>query len=141
MSVQQEGHAALEAGLHAISVGESLEQREMGVTIELNRPPGESAWRSVSAEKVRKCVIALRAHLAIGKGPHPPRAVSPRLHRHPRAIRSLSAPWWPGLCHPVRGSMNPKERQTSFWPSPTDGGLIGVAALKSDQFVGYHQRR
>ena len=53
--------AALEAGLHPIiCVGESLEQRELGITMELIALQVKSALAGVPAEKVRKCVIGYR---------------------------------------------------------------------------------
>ena len=59
--------AALEAGLHPIiCVGETLEQRELGITMELIALQVKSALAGVPAEKLRKCVIAYeigRAHV------------------------------------------------------------------------------
>ena len=53
ISVNKKVHAALEAGLHPIiCVGESLEQREMGVTMELIALQVKSALAGVAAEKV-----------------------------------------------------------------------------------------
>ena len=50
--------AALEAGLHPIiCVGESLEQRELGITMELIALQVKSALAGVPAEKLRKCQI------------------------------------------------------------------------------------
>ena len=61
--------AALEAGLHPIiCVGESLEQRELGITMELIALQVKSALAGVPAEKVRKCVIAYEPIWAIGTG-------------------------------------------------------------------------
>jgi ribosomal protein L1 len=61
--------AALEAGLHPIiCVGESLAQREMGVTMELIALQVKSALAGVSAEQMRRCVIAYEPIWAIGTG-------------------------------------------------------------------------
>ena len=61
--------AALEAGLHPIiCVGESLEQRELGITMELIALQVKSALAGVPAEKLRKCVIAYEPIWAIGTG-------------------------------------------------------------------------
>ena len=59
ITVNKKVLAALEAGLHPIiCVGESLEQREMGVTMELIALQVKSALAGVAADRVRKCVIA-----------------------------------------------------------------------------------
>ena len=56
ITVNKKVHAALEAGLHPIiCVGESLEQREMDVTMELITLQVKSALAGVSADKARKC--------------------------------------------------------------------------------------
>ena len=61
--------AALEAGLNPIiCVGESLAQREMGVTMELIALQVKSALAGVAAENIRRCVIAYEPIWAIGTG-------------------------------------------------------------------------
>ena len=59
LTVNKKALAALEAGLHPIiCVGETLEQRELGITMELIALQVKSALAGVPAEKLRKCVIA-----------------------------------------------------------------------------------
>ena len=61
--------AALEAGLHPIiCVGESLQQREEGVTEELVRMQTKIALRDVTAEQMANVVIAYEPIWAIGTG-------------------------------------------------------------------------
>ncbi len=129
ITVNKKVHAALEAGLHPIiCVGESLEQRELGVTMELISLQVKSALAGVSAEKLRKCVIAYEPVWAIGTGktatPEQAGEVCTFIRatiRHmygARIARSITIQYG--------GSMNPGD---------IDGGLIGGAALKPDQFV------
>ena len=67
-TVNKKVHAALEAGLYPIvCVGESLEQRELGVTMDLISYQVKAALSGVPAEKMRHVVIAYE-HLAIGTG-------------------------------------------------------------------------
>ncbi len=67
--VNKKVHAALNAGLNPIiCVGESLDQREMGVTMELIALQVKSALAGVAAEKMRRCVIAYEPIWAIGTG-------------------------------------------------------------------------
>ena len=73
--VNKKVHAALDAGLNPIiCVGESLEQREMGVTMELIALQVKSALSGVAAEQMRRCVIAYEPIWAIGQCPRAARA-------------------------------------------------------------------
>ncbi len=60
-----------------ICVGESLEQREAGVTAEWIALQVKSALNGVPAEKLRRCIIAYEPIWAIGTGktPRPSRPV------------------------------------------------------------------
>ena len=138
ITVNKKVHAALEAGLHPIiCVGESLEQRELGVTMELISLQVKSALAGVSAEKLRKCVIAYEPVWAIGTGktatPEQAGEVCTFIRatiRHmygARIARSITIQYG--------GSMNPGNAATLLAQPDVDGGLIGGAALKPDQFV------
>ncbi len=136
--VNKKVHAALNAGLHPIiCVGESLEQRELGVTMELISLQLKSALAGVSAEKLRKCVIAYEPVWAIGTGktatPEQAGEVCTFIRatiRHmygARIARSITIQYG--------GSMNPENAAALLAQPDIDGGLIGGAALKSEQFV------
>ena len=99
--------AALEAGLNPIiCVGESLAQREMGVTMELIALQVKSALAGVSAEQMRRCVIAYepiwacpRARWATARSAIPTSAAAASCSRTCRAspaplrtVRSLKIP-------------------------------------------------
>ena len=138
ITVNKKVHAALEAGLHPIvCVGESLEQRELGVTMDLISLQVKSALAGVSAEKLRKCVIAYEPVWAIGTGrtatPEQAGAVCTFIRatiRHmygARIARSITIQYG--------GSMNPGNAAELLAQPDIDGGLIGGAALKPDQFV------
>ena len=138
ITVNKKVHAALEAGLHPIiCVGESLEQRELGVTMDLISLQVKSALAGVSAEKLRKCVIAYEPVWDIGTGktatPEQAGEVCTFIRatiRHmygARIARSITIQYG--------GSMNPGNAATLLAQPDIDGGLIGGAALKPDQFV------
>ena len=135
ITVNKKVHAALEAGLHPIiCVGESLEQREMGVTMELIALQVRSALSNVPAEKVRKCIIAYEPIWAIGTATAEQAAevctairASIRNLYGARVARSVTIQYG--------GSMNPKNAAELLAQPDVDGGLIGGAALKPDQFV------
>ena len=138
ITVNKKVHAALEAGLHPIiCVGESLEQRDMGVTLELIALQVKSALAGVAAEKGRKCVIAYEPIWAIGTGRTATAEQAAEVCTAIRAtIRNLyGARVARSITIQYGGSMNPKNAAELLAQPDVDGGLIGGAALKPDQFV------
>ena len=138
VTVNKKVHAALDAGLHPIiCVGESLEQREMGVTMELIALQVKSALSGVAADRVRKCVIAYEPIWAIGTGKTATAEQAGEVCSAIRAtIRGLyGARVARSVTIQYGGSMNPKNAAELLAQPDIDGGLIGGAALKPDQFV------
>ena len=130
--------AALEAGLHPIiCVGETLDQRELGVTMELIALQLKSALAGVPAEKARKCVIAYEPVWAIGTGKTATAEQAGEVCSNIRAaIRGLyGARVARSVTIQYGGSMNPKNAAELLAQPDIDGGLIGGAALKPEQFV------
>ena len=130
--------AALEAGLTPIMCcGETLAQRESGITAEHITMQIKLGLAGVPEEKVRKIVIAYEPIWAIGTGrtatPEQAqevcesiRAVVRKLYssKNARAISILYG-----------GSMNEKNAFELLAQPDIDGGLIGGASLKPEQFV------
>jgi len=136
--VNKKVHAALGAGLNPIiCVGESLEQREMGVTMELIALQVKSALAGVAPEQVRKCVIAYEPIWAIGTGKTATGDQAAEVCTFIRAtIRSLyGARIARGVTIQYGGSMNPKNAAELLSHEDIDGGLIGGASLKPDQLM------
>ena len=138
ITVNKKVHAALEAGLHPIiCVGESLEQRELGVTMDLISLQVKSALAGVGADRLRKCIIAYEPVWAIGTGktatPEQAAEVCAFIRatiRHiygARIARSVTIQYG--------GSMNPENAAELLSQPDIDGGLIGGASLKPAQFV------
>ena len=130
--------AALSADLQPIiCVGETLAQRELGVTMELIALQVKSALAGVPAEKVRKCVIAYEPVWAIGTGKTATAQQAAEVCTFIRAtIRHLygariarSVPVQYG------GSMKPANAAELLAQPDIDGGLIGGASLDAGQFV------
>ena len=130
--------AALEAGLHPIiCVGETLDQRELGVTMELIALQLKSALAGVPAEKARKCVIAYEPVWAIGTGKT---ATAPQAAEVCTFIRStIRHLYGARIARSVTvqygGSMKPANAAELLAQPDIDGGLIGGAALDAGQFV------
>ena len=124
--------AALEAGLNPIiCVGESLAQREMGVTMELIALQVKSALAGVSAEQMRRCVIAYEPIWAIGTGKT---ATGEQAAEVCTYIRSLiRAQYGARIARSVTiqygGSMKGSNAHELLSHEDIDGGLIGGASL------------
>lgn len=130
--------AALEAGLNPIiCVGESLAQREMGVTMELIALQVKSALAGVSAEQMRRCVIAYEPIWAIGTGKTATAEQAAEVCTSIRTtVRHLyGARIARSITIQYGGSMKPGNAAELLAQPDIDGGLIGGAALKPEQFV------
>ena len=130
--VSKKVHAALEAGLNPIiCVGESLDQREKGVTMDLVALQVRSALSGVNAEDVRRCVIAYEPIWAIGTGKT---ATGEQAAEVCTAIRSIIRSLYGArIARSVTiqygGSMNPTNAAELLSLEDIDGGLIGGASL------------
>ena len=114
-----------------------LEQRQLGVTLEFITYQLKAALAGVSPEAMRRVVIAYEPIWAIGTGntatPEQAgevcaaiRGVLRKLYGA-RIARSTTIQYG--------GSMNPANAAELLGHEDIDGGLIGGAALKPDQFV------
>ena len=137
-TVNKKVAAALEAGLHPIiCVGETLEQRELGITMELIALQLKSALAGVPAEKVRKCVIAYEPVWAIGTGRT---ATADQAQEVCAAIRKVIGELYGEAVAKATtvqygGSMNDGNAAELLSKPDVDGGLIGGAALKAEKFA------
>ncbi len=130
--------ATLEVGLHPIiCVGETLDQRELGVTMELIALQLKSALASVPAEKLRRCVIAYEPVWAIGTGKTATAEQAAEVCTFIRTtIRHLyGARVARSVTIQYGGSMKPSNAGELLSQPDIDGGLIGGASLKPQDFV------
>ncbi len=138
ISVNKKVHAALNAGLQPIiCVGESLEQRELGITIELINLQVKTALANVPADKVRKVIIAYEPIWAIGTGKT---ATAEQAGEVCCAIRSVirnlyGARVARAITIQYGGSMNEKNAAELLAQPDIDGGLIGGASLAPEKFA------
>ena len=120
-----------------ICVGESLEQREMGLTMAHINYQVRAALSGVDATMLRRCVIAYEPIWAIGTGKTATAEQAEEVCREIRAIirdiygaraaRSVSILYG--------GSMNAKNAAELLAQPDVDGGLIGGASLKPADFA------
>ena len=129
--------AALAAGLTPIlCVGESLEQREQGIMGEHIRTQIKIALADVSAADMGKVVIAYEPIWAIGTGKT---ATSEQAQEVCKLIRdTLVELYDDATAQSVSilygGSMNAKNAAELLAQPDIDGGLIGGASLKAEDF-------
>ena len=137
-TVNRKVHAVLEAGMTPIiCVGESEEQREMGVTQDWIALQVKTALYGVPAERLRRCIIAYEPIWAIGTGKTATAQQAGEVCTAIRAtIRGLyGARVARSVTIQYGGSMNPKNAAELLAQPDIDGGLIGGASLKPEQFV------
>ena len=129
--------AALEAGLHPIiCVGETLEQRELGITMELIALQVKSALAGVPAEKLRKCVIAYEPVWAIGTGKTAGPAEIKEAHELIRGdLRTMFASACTELPILYGGSVKPSNAREILGLDNVDGVLVGGASLEAKSFL------
>ena len=138
VTVQKRVRAALDAGLTVIlCVGETLEQREQGITSELVSMQTKIALGGVSEEELKRIIIAYEPVWAIGTGKT---ATAQQANEVCHTIRECIASVYSqaaadGITIQYGGSMNAGNAAELLAQPDVDGGLIGGASLKAPDFV------
>ncbi len=135
---------ALEIGITPIMCcGETLEQREAGITIEWIRIQIKCGLQELTAEEVEKVVIAYEPIWAIGTGKT---ATAQQAQEVCKAIRQVVGEvYGETVAQKVRiqygGSVNGKNAAELFAMDDIDGGLVGGASLKEEfQEIVHYQK-
>ncbi len=120
-----------------ICVGESLTQREQGITFELVSMQTKIALLSLTPEQVKKLIIAYEPIWAIGTGKT---ATSDQAQEVCQKIRETVASVYgqevaDAVTIQYGGSVNTKTSAELFAKPDIDGGLVGGASLKADDFA------
>lgn len=128
--------AAVAAGIIPIvCVGEMKEQREAGYTNDLVTFQTLTALTGLTAEQVKDIVIAYEPVWAIGTGLT---ATDEQANETISVIREAIRAKYGDAADAVRiqygGSMNPKNCKGLMQQPDIDGGLIGGASLKAEDF-------
>jgi triosephosphate isomerase len=133
---------ALQTGLRPIvCVGESLEQRDQGLTLDVITLQVKAALAGVPVEKLRQVVFAYEPLWAIGTGRTAAAEQAAEVGSSIRAtIRKLyGARAARSVTIQYGGSMNAGNAQELLAQLDVDGGLIGGAALKAADFTAIIQ--
>ena len=136
--INKKAHAIFNYGMTPIiCCGETLTQREQGVTADHVRYQIKVALLGLTAEQVKKTVIAYEPIWAIGTGKT---ATNEQANEVCGIIRQLVCELYgEEVAEQVRvqygGSVNAKNAAELFAMSDIDGGLVGGASLKVDEFT------
>jgi triosephosphate isomerase len=119
-----------------VCVGETLEEREGGITNKVLDTQLYGAFEGFTQDDIKKVVIAYEPVWAIGTGRT---ATSEQANDTIKYIRKVLAKMFTRpVANKVRiqygGSMNPKNASELMAMSDIDGGLIGGASLKAEDF-------
>ena len=129
--------AALNAGLTAIlCVGETEQQREQGITDEIIRAQLKVALMGIDSKQMDRLIVAYEPVWAIGTGKTATAAQAEEVCAMIRAtVRELyGEAVAEGLTIQYGGSMKPGNAAELLSQPDIDGGLIGGAALKAEDF-------
>ena len=138
LTVNRKVRAAVDAGLIPIvCVGESLEQRELGVEKELLSYQLMTAVSGLSAVEMKRVVIAYEPIWAIGTGKNATAAEAEEVCAHIRSCirEKYDARVARAVSILYGGSMNVKNAAELLAMPDIDGGLIGGASLKPEDFA------
>lgn len=129
--------AAINGGFKAIiCVGETLEQRELGYTETLLKFQTKMALTNVSADQLKNVIIAYEPVWAIGTGVTATAEQADEGNGFVRA--AIAEVYGEDVANTVTiqygGSMNAQNADELLAKVNVDGGLIGGASLKSEDF-------
>ncbi len=136
-TVNKKVKTAFQNGLKPIvCVGETLEQREAGQTEEIITNQTKLALEGLTEEQVKNTIIAYEPIWAIGTGKT---ATSEDANNSIKAIRNKIAEIYgqivaEGVIIQYGGSVKSTNAKELFEMSDIDGGLVGGASLKVDEF-------
>ena len=130
---------ALAAGLKVIlCVGENLDEREAGKHFDVVKEQIVNVLYNFTAEDMKNIVVAYEPVWAIGTGRTASAEQAEEIHACIRKVLSdkFGAQVAEDTTILYGGSCKPSNAKELFAQKDIDGGLIGGAALKADDFIG-----
>ena len=120
-----------------VCVGEVLEEREAGRQLDVVKRQVEEGLFHLTAEQMKEVVIAYEPVWAIGTGKTATPEQAQEIHAHIRSL--LVAKYGKELADEISilygGSCKPGNAKELFACPDIDGGLIGGASLKAEDFI------
>lgn len=121
-----------------VCVGEVLEEREGGKQLDVVKRQVEGGLFHLTAEQMQQVVIAYEPVWAIGTGKTATPEQAQEIHAHIRSL--LAAKYGKAVADEISilygGSCKPSNAKELFAKPDIDGGLIGGASLKAQDFMG-----
>jgi triosephosphate isomerase len=135
--VAKKAQAVLAEGMTPIvCVGETLEEREAGATAQVVGAQLDAVLEALDAAAVRKIVVAYEPVWAIGTGRNATPEMAQEVHAQLRAqLKARNAEAAEVVPILYGGSMKPENAKDLLAQPDIDGGLIGGAALKAEDFL------
>ena len=132
---------ALQHGLSVIfCIGENLEEREAGKHFDVVDSQVKNVLFGLAPEQMAKIIVAYEPVWAIGTGKTATAEQAQEIHAH---IRATLAEKFGKLAEEITilygGSCKPSNAKELFACPDIDGGLIGGAALKAEDFIAIAQ--
>jgi triosephosphate isomerase (TIM) len=137
-TVNKRTKAALAEGLKAIvCVGESLQQRESGITASVVEKQITGGLQGLTAEQMENVIIAYEPVWAIGTGKVATPEQAQEVHAHIRAL--IEKLFGSKTAEAVRiqygGSVKAENADSLLSQPDIDGALVGGACLKAETFL------
>ncbi|HVI73377.1 MAG TPA: triose-phosphate isomerase [Anaeromyxobacteraceae bacterium] len=136
-TVRRKVVALLAAGVRPIvCVGETLQEREAGRTLEVVERQVRQGLAGVSVEDLGRITIAYEPVWAIGTGRTATSAQAQEVHLAIRnLLRQIGAPVADAIRIQYGGSVKPENAAELMAQPDVDGALVGGASLKAQDFV------
>ncbi|MHA1756613.1 MAG: triose-phosphate isomerase family protein, partial [Promethearchaeota archaeon] len=128
---------ALSEGLNPIvCIGEHLEEREAGKTMDVIKKQMDLTFKGLTAEQMMKTVIAYEPIWAIGTGKTATPEQAEEVHIFIRKM--IKEKYDENIANSIRiqygGSIKPNNAEDLFKCENIDGGLVGGASLDPESF-------
>jgi triosephosphate isomerase (TIM) len=130
--------AALAEGLKTIvCVGESLEERESGITASVIDKQVSGALKGISADQMADIIVAYEPVWAIGTGKTATPEQAQQVHMQIRSL--VDKQFGPEVSAKIQiqygGSVKPENAEVLLSQPDIDGALVGGACLKAETFL------
>ncbi|MEG0069385.1 triose-phosphate isomerase [Cetobacterium sp.] len=136
--INEKVKSALAHGITPIlCIGEKLEERESGKTMEVNEKQVREGMAGLTAEEAVKVVVAYEPVWAIGTGKTATPEMAEETHKEIRdvLVSMFGAESAAEITIQYGGSMNAKNAAELLAMENIDGGLVGGASLEAETFI------
>jgi triosephosphate isomerase len=130
---------AIASGLKPIfCIGETLEQREKGITKDIIKTQVDGGLEDISAGEIKNLIIAYEPVWAIGTGRNATPEQAQGVHEFIRSLitEKYSTEIADNLIIQYGGSVKPDNAKDLLSRKDIDGALVGGASLKTESFLG-----